>query len=138
PVTAAGVRGGIFRAGYQGASGWAQDQHVVHYARARRAFRDVRDTDLIDGALNQLRWIDVDGLPVAVRTSAIWAEGESHYEPHVYEYRAYCWNEDRGAFVRAYSARSAGRFDDRGPPDRDFTGLLNALRNAVGAACGAA
>jgi hypothetical protein len=135
-VTGDGVPEVEFEAGFEAASSEAAYHHVIHYNARRRVFEDVSHADFDSGSLTRFEWIDLEGTPVAVKATAIWADGEAHYSPHFYEYAAYCWNATQGRFVRMpYSRKSRDPYDDGGPLKAELTLMLPAIRAAMRGVC---
>jgi len=134
-VTGDGVPEIIFGAGAVGTSGYAERYHIIHYDRARRAFRDVASEDLERGLLTSLRWLAIGDAHVALLAEARVAGNECHLCAHFYKYRASCWSEERGGFRRIYRGRSRRRYGDDGSLGEELPLILPSIHRAAAGSC---
>ena len=125
----------IFDTGYQGASDYFAQYHVLRFDPARRSFRDVRRLGFERGGLGDVVWLNVDGTGVALTVDGIWKEAEGHYGAHLYKYEAHRWDATRQEFRRFFAGATVNRYKTVDDALKDVpNAVLPALRTALHAA----
>lgn len=94
----------LFHSGTQGASDSITQEHILRYDQSKGSFRDVAPEEFYNSGTHGLRWFTLATGTFVVLSERNWnpstpVEDRCHYCSSPFQYAAYQWNSQAGAFV---------------------------------------
>jgi hypothetical protein len=110
-VTGDGAPEVLFHSGFTGVSDFVRETHIAHQSRQEGWWSDVRRRELVQSALGELEWRQIDGRSVVLVARPLLAAtpdavGFCHICPRYYEFLAFVWDARRDSLVLAATALS--------------------------------